>query len=184
MKMKRSKPRQKPAPPPSDSLGSEDDNPAVENGDDHSDDHSDEFNRARDTALNLLTRREHSALELRHKLSQRGFSRDIITPVLEQLSEQDWLSDQRFAEVYSHSRADKGYGPLRIRSELRERGVSDKTIGEMLAQLDDFWMPKLIQLQRKRFGEQANVDFDARAKQTRFLRHRGYTLSQINQLFQ
>ena len=153
--MKRPKPKQ----PPPNSLDSFDSgNPHASFAEGYSEqaetseDHSEEFNRARDTALNLLARREHSALELQHKLSQRGFDRDIITPVLEYLSEQDWQSDYRFAEVYSHSRADKGYGPLRIRSELRERGVSDETVSEMLAQLEDFWIPRLTQLQRKRFG--------------------------------
>lgn len=144
----------------------------------------DNSKRARETALNLLARREHSVLELRHKLSQRGFERAVIDPVLAHLSAENYLSDQRFAEVYSHSRADRGYGPLRIRSELRERGIDDATVNAVLTELDDFWLPKLSQLQRKRFGDTTRLEFAERARQTRFLRQRGYTLEQINRLFQ
>lgn len=137
----------------------------------------------RQTALNLLARREHSVLELRQKLLQRGFPKGLIESVLERLSAEDLLSETRFAETYAHNRVDKGYGPLRIQQELRERGISDAAVSTILSDLDDFWMAKLAQVHRKRFGEKLPVDTAGRSQRVRFLRHRGFTLDQINRLF-
>ncbi len=136
----------------------------------------------RDTALRLLARREHAVLELRHKLKQRDYPADVIETVLAELQAQGWLNEQRFAEVYAANRADKGYGPLRIRSELRARGVTDPIIDPILAQLDDIWLARLRNLSRKRFGNNPPRSLAERARRQRFLRQRGFTLDQIDQL--
>ena len=140
--------------------------------------------KARQVALSLLARREHSKLELHHKLWRRGFDPAEVEQVLEELSAENLLSDARFAEVYAHSRVDKGYGPLRIRRELSERGVSDDTISGILTDLDDYWSEQLIRVHRKRFGERLPGNATEEVSQLRFLRHRGFTLEQIKRLFQ
>lgn len=144
---------------------------------------ADPLSPLRETALKLLARREHSALELRHKLTRRGFDPDQTGTVLAELQTQGWLDDRRFAEIYAASRADKGYGPLRIRSELRERGVADTIIEPVLAQLNSVWAATLARLSRKRFGSQSPAAVAEKAKRLRFLRQRGFTLDQINRLF-
>ncbi|HHO68381.1 MAG TPA: regulatory protein RecX, partial [Gammaproteobacteria bacterium] len=73
--------------------------------------------------MRLLARREHSVLELRRKLEQRGWQGGPLDEVLDSLVDQNLLSDRRFAEVYTRTRIERGYGPLRIRAELRERGI-------------------------------------------------------------
>ena len=139
--------------------------------------------RVRQIALDLLGRREHSILELRHKLQRRGFAGDQVEVVLEELVAEGLLDEARYAEVYTHSRVDKGYGPLRIHRELRERGVAESIISTSLAELEDHWMTTLDRLYRKRFGDHPAREMGERARQMRFLRHRGFTLEQINQVF-
>jgi len=136
----------------------------------------------RRTAIQLLARREHTVLELQHKLAQRGFAAPDINRVLDELISEDLINEERYAEVYAHSRADKGYGPLRISRELRERGVSEDIVTAVLSSFDEFWMPKLAALQRKRFGAELPRDIAGQAQQTRFLRYRGFTLEQIKTL--
>ena len=137
----------------------------------------------RRAALGLLARREHSELELHHKLMRRGFSAELIETTLEQLVRENLLSNVRYAEVYAHSRVDKGYGPLRIDRELRERGVSEFIVSSVLAELEDFWMKKLVQVHRKRFGGVLPATPTEEAQQLRFLRHRGFTSDQIRCFF-
>jgi regulatory protein len=133
----------------------------------------------RELALRLLARREHSVLELHHKLIRRGFTATQIIPVLKQLVTEGLLSDARYAEVYAHQRVDKGYGPLRIESELRERGVAEEVVSATLEHFHGVWMEKLTALHRKRFAA-VNFDHSAeQARQIRFLRQRGFTLEQI-----
>ena len=137
----------------------------------------------RRTALSLLARREHSVLELQHKLLRRGFSPEQTTAVLTQLVAEDLLNNARYAELYAHARVDKGYGPRRIDRELRERGVSESTVLTILAALEDVWMKKLREAHRKRFGGTLPTTLAEEARQVRFLRHRGFTSEQIKCFF-
>ncbi|CDI02651.1 putative Regulatory protein recX [Candidatus Competibacter denitrificans Run_A_D11] len=134
-------------------------------------------------ALELLARREHSRLELRQKLLQRGFPAEPIGLVLEQLAAERLLDEGRYAELYACSRADKGYGPLRIARELRERGVPEEIVTATLAMLEDSWPAKLRDLHHKRFKSHYPADVAGRMQQTRVLRQHGFTLDQIKQLF-
>ncbi|MEA3243382.1 MAG: regulatory protein RecX [Pseudomonadota bacterium] len=135
------------------------------------------------TALRLLARREHSELELRHKLIGRSFADTIVDVVVVQLLDQGLLSDQRFAEVYARGRFERGYGPLRIRAELRERGVSGDLTEQNLAELSRSWVESASRQRSKRFGRQFPGDYRERAKQMRFLQQRGFTSDQIQTVF-
>ena len=134
-------------------------------------------------AIELLARREHSRLELRQKLAQRSFPAELIDPVLNELVQDGLLNERRYAELYASNRADKGYGPLRIASELRERGVAQEWVDLALAELENDWLPKLREFHRKRFKSLLPADAAGRLQQTRFFRQHGFTLEQIRRLF-
>ena len=53
--------------------------------------------QVRNTAMRLLSRREHSQLELSAKLVHRGFDEGLIKGLLQELEQQDLQSDRRFA---------------------------------------------------------------------------------------
>jgi len=130
-------------------------------------------------AVGLLARREHSAQELRGKLIAKGYPAELVSSALEQLVTQGLLSDTRFAEVFARSRANKGYGTVRIAQELRQRGVADEQIAPVLTEAKETWRAQITHVRRKRFGEalpQTNAD---RAKQARFLLQRGFTSEQV-----
>jgi len=135
-------------------------------------------------ALELLARREHSRLELRQKLLQRGYPAEQVEPALDRLVAERLLDESRYAELYACARADKGYGPLRIERELRERGVPGEAVAAALAGLAGDWSPKLRELHRKRFKSRPPADAAGRMQQIRVLRQHGFTLDQIKQLFE
>ncbi len=138
---------------------------------------------ARQTALRLLARREHSRFELRKKLIEREIALDIIEPLLTQLVTQGVLSDQRFVENYIRARVNKGYGPVRIAAELNQRGITADLIDELLDPHAELWLEKINSVKHKRFGKIIPKDFNERAKQMRFLQYRGFTIEQIQQIF-
>lgn len=130
-------------------------------------------------AVGLLARREHSARELRGKLVAKGYPAELVNGALEHLGTQGLLSDARFAEVFARSRANKGYGSVRIAQELRQRGVANEQIAPVLTEAKENWRAQITQVRNKRFGEvlpQSNAD---RAKQARFLLQRGFTSEQV-----
>ncbi len=133
----------------------------------------------REAALRLLARREHSRFDLARKLASREFQRDAIDAELDELIAERLLSDERFAESYLWHRAQKGYGPLRIRAELQERGVDEEIIGVALAAAEIDWFELAIEQRRKRFGVGRAGDFKSLAKQKRFLSYRGFSGEQI-----
>ena len=133
-------------------------------------------------ALDLLARREHSAAELSHKLTSRGCNRDIVSEIIAELIRHNLLSDARFAEAFVHQRIRKGCGPVRIRHELRERGVADDVIAGCVEGDDAEWMERIAAVRRKRFGESLPGDRRERARQARFLEYRGFSDSLIRKV--
>lgn len=129
----------------------------------------------------MLARREHSQLELTQKLTQKGFQERDIELLLEEFVQLGWQSDQRFAESYSRSRVHKGFGPVRIQYELKERGV-EIDVHHVFEEQPD-WQALLHELNIKKYGGLAPVDMKERAKRMRFFQHKGFTHDMIRQLF-
>ena len=144
---------------------------------------AEDYQKSYASALRLLARREHSELELRHKLSGRRFAETSIDAVIANLLDEGLLSDRRFAEQYIRSRFERGYGPLRIQAELRERGVGDKLIECFLEELSGYWCDSAGQQRERRFGRQLPANYRERAKQMRFLQQRGFAGDQIRAVF-
>jgi len=125
-------------------------------------------------ALRLLARREHGREELARKLYRRGYPSGLVGEVLKQLEAEGSLSESRFAESFARSRAERGYGPTRIRRELEARGVSGPLIEAALASLGVDWREQARRLCRKRFGKRPAQDWKSRARRLRYLQNRGF----------
>lgn len=132
-------------------------------------------------AIRLLASREHSKEELRRKLSSRVGATDELEQVLDALETRGYQSDERFVEQYIGYRKRKGFGPLRIRKELLERGVDTTLIDHWLDELADEWSSLLEETASRKFGSEAPADFKARAKRARFLEYRGFSTESIRQ---
>ena len=78
---------------------------------------------ARDRALELISRRRMSQKEVREKLLQKGESEDAADYAVTWLVERGFLNDESYAAAVARHYAAKGYGALRVRSELQRRGV-------------------------------------------------------------
>ncbi len=126
------------------------------------------------TALGLLATREHSRNELARKLAVRGFAEDAVATVLDALAAAGRLDESRLAEAYVGERLRKGFGPLRIRQELRGKGLSDELIDPHLRLSQEAWLGLIAAAHGKRFGPAMSVDARERARRGRFLEYRGF----------
>lgn len=138
--------------------------------------------RIRFNAMNYLARREHSRAELAQKLNAK-FSDDaeFVQDVLHKLIEDGLQSDERFAENYLRYRANRGYGPNRIRQELKQKGISENMIALTIEQADIDWYQLVEQQFNKKFPN-PEKDMRAKSKQQKFLLYRGFTHGQIQDL--
>ena len=137
---------------------------------------------AKSVAVRLLSRREHSAFEIRDKLLKRDFEEDEIAQAITELQQGGWLSDERFAEAYIRMRQLKGFGPVRISIELNERGVDEGIVSNYLQARDDIWLQILIEQYRKKYKNKAIEDYNDKAKRIRFLQYRGFNLDAVYQV--
>ena len=124
-------------------------------------------------AVALLSRREHSRLELFRKLSPHTENPEQLAKVLDDLVQEGWLSDARYAQSLVHRRA-LTYGAARVEAELRQSGIADTAISDIRASLRETEFDRAQAVWQKRFGGSPPPDRQAFAKQARFLAGRGF----------
>ncbi|EGW20933.1 regulatory protein RecX [Methylobacter tundripaludum] len=133
--------------------------------------------------LRLLARREHSRQELLAKLALRGFDRDDVLPVIDELAEHGWQDDSRYAESYARFRIQKGYGPIRVSYELKQNGIAAFDLEGIVQEEAGSWMALLEQVYSKKYSHDTVLERNEWAKRSRFLLHRGFSGAMISALF-
>jgi regulatory protein len=121
-----------------------------------------------------LSIREHSKLELKTKLSSKGFEDSEIVECLHEFSLKNIQSDDRFTEEFIRSRLKKNKGPRLISSELSARGISDTLINEKLFEIsDDIWLSGALSALEKKINNAPLSDMNDK-KIYSFLIGRGF----------
>ncbi len=129
-------------------------------------------------ALGLLVRREHSRKELARKLTSRGVQAEDAQAAVDRMTAEGWQDDARFAEQLVRSRANNGYGPLRIRAELGTHGLDREAVAAAMDSYDGDWGENARDLVRRRFPGGAD-DPVLRRKAADFLIRRGFSGDQV-----
>ncbi len=116
--------------------------------------------------------------ELREKLAMRAsdheWAAEEIEAVLEELTRDGLLSEERFIASFVGSYSRRGHGPVWLRAELERRGISGAAIREALDSADIDWDAAAEAVRVKRFGPDVPTDFKERVRQSRFLQYRGF----------
>lgn len=130
------------------------------------------------SAYQLLARREQSAKELTTKLLNKGYDVTDVAELLEKLQASDLQSDERFADALLRSRTNKGYGWLYIAQELKQKGISARIINELAKNQEIDWYLQAEIAYNRRFGNTEISSVKEKAKRVRFLQYRGFDLDQ------
>ena len=134
---------------------------------------------AYEKALGLVARREHSRMQLKTKLKQSGYEGEETTAAIDRLGEQEYQDDERFAGMLLRSRISQGYGPMRLRMELKTHGLADAKIRELLEAAEVDWLVSAANQLRRRYGATRPADAAERAKRAQFLLRRGFDGSTV-----
>ena len=102
-------------------------------------------------ALRALARREHSSKELRLKMRRRGITEPAVDEILGKLQQEGLQSDERFTEIFVRSRMERGQGELRIRADLRNKGIIEADANRFFPQDDFDWNERAADVLRRRF---------------------------------
>lgn len=133
--------------------------------------------RLRSYAFAVLTRKEYSKAELIEKLALYAESRDEVTTLVDELSRENYQSDQRVAEIMLSSQKRKGKGPNQIKMKLKNKKIDTALIAEELKETD--WVQQAYELKVRKYGTEVTKDPKIKAKQIRFLMYRGFEMDAI-----
>ncbi|WP_163834978.1 regulatory protein RecX [Spartinivicinus ruber] len=139
--------------------------------------------KIRQAALRLLARREHSTQELKQKLKMRSFIGEQVSVVLDSLSEEGYLSDQRAAESIFRRCVEKNLGPKRIQLEMQLKGIEQSMVEAVLeANQKIDWLQLAVAALAKKFNPVAEwSDVALIAKKQRYLIQRGFDYDIVQQ---
>lgn len=140
------------------------------------------YKHIKDACLKLLTRREHSEAELIRKLGQQKFPLPVVQNVIAELQQQGWQSDDRFAESFTRHRIKQGYGPVKIAYELRQKGVAEFDLDDIVYEITGDWQELLEQVYIKKYGHEEVAKAKQWQRCSRFLQQRGFTAEMISLL--
>ncbi|MBT5220375.1 MAG: regulatory protein RecX [Woeseia sp.] len=129
--------------------------------------------------MDYLARREYGHDELVKKLATAGFETAVAADVVAILRSDGLQSDERFTNSFIQSRISLGKGPVRIRQELKERGIRSELVGVGIDDTDADWYALAIGIRVRKFGSDLPVDFKEKARQMRFLQYRGFEQDHI-----
>jgi len=143
---------------------------------------TDLYKEIREVCFRYLMRREYSQKELVQRLTDKGYIKSDSLEVIEALQQKGLQSDARFAESYARSRVHKGIGPLRIQSELQQRGAGDYPFDMAVEDIVGSWALLLEQVYTKKYGDTPCLERKEQAKRSRFLQQRGFTSDMIRRV--
>jgi regulatory protein len=113
---------------------------------------AEETNKVQQTALRYLGTRSRTTAEMERHLSGKGFASRLIASVLSRLKNEGYLDDRRFAREWVEERSRrKGYGPLRLRQELEQKGIPPTWIEEALSVMDGEEESRIREVAEKRW---------------------------------
>jgi len=138
-----------------------------------------EYDRILGTGVRLLSMREHSVQEISKKLSLKCDSPDVVYAVIDKLLASKYLCNERFTESYVRSRSNRGFGPIKIRSELVSKGIKNNMIEDHLDVNSSIWYENAENQYHKKYGDAPVSDYNDWAKRARFMQSRGFSMEHI-----
>lgn len=138
--------------------------------------------RANEKALYLLEHRDHSKKELAEKIARTAASREAAESAAQRMEELGLVDDEAYArrkakELFERKR----YGAMRVRQELRMKGISSELIDELVEEYADRLAGENIAavLEKKYPGWQE--DEKTRRRAFAALQRMGYSYGQIRE---
>ncbi|HEX6461886.1 MAG TPA: RecX family transcriptional regulator [Candidatus Saccharimonadales bacterium] len=137
------------------------------------------FGKAYARALEYIMRRPRSVKELRDYAWRKQWGEPLSERVVNRLIEKGYLNDTKFAEAWvRHRSLGKPISERKLRLELKQKGVADEIINEVLAQSEAFdelaGLRQLVAKKRARYSDEQ--------KFMAFLARQGFGFDAIKQV--
>jgi len=134
---------------------------------------------AKEAAVGYLSRRDHAEKELRQKLKTKGYSESDVIDAIAYCQDYNWLDDARYAAMMMRNGVAKGWGSLRIKQEMKMKGVHDAIVSQALEDGDIDWYEHARDVAQRKFGNSEIDTPKEKARRFRFMQYRGFDFEQI-----
>ena len=91
----------------------------------------------RDRAVGYINIKPRTEAQLRRYLTSKKYEESEIDQVISELKEYHYIDDLQYAKMYLEYGYEKGRGDIRIRQELREKGVDNLLIQQAFDEAED-----------------------------------------------
>ena len=142
-----------------------------------------EIRRAREKALIFLSYSDYTEKRMREKLTASGFSPEVISEVMEYLTERKYINESAFLKSFSeYCVTKKLYGKRKLLAAIGEKGFNrecvDEELDDVLAEFD------FVEICKKQIEKAKRVDLHDRAAREKLiasLSRKGFSLSEIKE---
>lgn len=139
----------------------------------------DEKSKALTKAVKYISGNLKTIKQIRDYLRKKEYNKITIDYVIEKMQEYGYLDDEAYAKAYILTNSKK-YGKLKLVSELRNKGVSEKIIDTLFE--EDIEMLDSIEAVAEKYLKNKVVDEKTLQRLSRFLYSRGYEFDKINRI--
>lgn len=132
----------------------------------------------------LCARGEHSTGDADEKMRRWGLSEADRLQVIQKLVDNRFIDDERFARYFVHDKIKLNHwGRRKIEVALRQKGIADETIGDVLDAIPDeeylaILRPMINDKMEKTIGK---TDYERAVKTIKWAVGRGFSLDLIRQ---
>lgn len=137
------------------------------------------LSKAKAKAFDIVSRKSVTEREFRLKLADKGYDKMICDIVVEMMREYNYINDNDYCEAFLDYAKSKGWGMLKIRSELKRRGADDKAINTALDEFEDCPEDRVYDILCRKFADVDIKDFKQKQKIMRFFGTRGFDFESI-----
>ena len=136
-----------------------------------------DFRKARGFVFRLLKFRSHSEQELRDTLTAKNLPISTVEQTIRYFKNMDLVNDRLFAQQWISSRLKKPFGLIRIRIELKKKGIEAGIIQEAITEvMDDYEEQAIVtELVQHRLHQYKDIDPEKRKRRIYgYLLRRGF----------
>ena len=142
--------------------------------------------RALGQMMALCSRREYAAGELREKLQKKELTVEEIAWVLEQLQQEGFQDDLRYAVAFARDKSRlAGWGERKIAYALHQKGIASELIRQAWLEVDEqeAWkkLVSLLSVKHRALLRQGREERDIYQRLSAYAQQKGYAWEQVQQ---
>ena len=141
-----------------------------------------ELIKSKRQVIKFLRYRYRSEQEIRLYLLRKKANLQIIEQIISSFKQSSLINDRNFTKLWIEDRILKGYGKIRIKKELFDKGIDDVLIDKFLGEYSClYWQRKIKELLSIKYPKLKKINsVKEKYKLYNYLLRRGFSQQEIN----